>query len=449
VVVGTLLKPMIVMEFRLAVESGQSGFWKIMLGKIKRDLEQGRSLMTFASLQAVGQTFGMVAPLVVAKAFSADLFGSYSLSKMIVFFFAAILVSASQAPFIVFASQERTQSGKINRAFTVQLMFFTLGLCVFAGLALPLSRQMMAFAGINAGDLLFVLLAFVGLAMEAFVCNLFMAMGERVRSSLVELVFGSSSLGFIIAFYLGGSISLRTVFLTYILSALVVLVTFIKAIDFRQLLPLKIDKRYMKDMLTFTKWIMLGATALYFVNWGDNLVLRYYKSMADIGAYNLGYQIFKGVVMLALIVNSYFLPFVSQHISDGPRMRDYLSRKRPRIFLVGVFCIALLFLAVPHIFNFYGGEYREAIAVLRVLLIGSVAVLHTVFYIPILNALKRYRVHQTINVLHVSLNLFLDLVLVPVMGLLGAAVATTIAYFCQAAMFEIYFRLRLRRLFWQ
>jgi Na+-driven multidrug efflux pump len=41
------------------------------------------------------------------------------------------------------------------------------------------------------------------------------------------------------------------------------------------------------------------------------------------------------------------------------------------------------------------------------------------------------------------------MLLVPVMGLLGAAVATTTAYFCQAVTFEIYFRIRLRKLFWQ
>jgi O-antigen/teichoic acid export membrane protein len=171
--------------------------------------------------------------------------------------------------------------------------------------------------------------------------------------------------------------------------------------------------------------------------------------MADIGAYNLGYQVFKGVVMLALIVNSYFLPFVSRHISDGPRMRDYLSRKRSRIFLVGVFCIALLFLVTPYIFNFYGEGYRDSAAVLRILLVGTVPILHTAFYVPILNSLQRYRFHQTVNVFHVVLNLLLDMLLVPVMGLLGAAVATTIAYFCQAVTFEIYFRIRLRKLFWQ
>jgi O-antigen/teichoic acid export membrane protein len=171
--------------------------------------------------------------------------------------------------------------------------------------------------------------------------------------------------------------------------------------------------------------------------------------MADIGAYNLGYQVFKGVVMLALIVNSYFLPFVSQHISDGPTMRDYLSRKRSRIFLVGVFCIVLLFLTVPYIFNFYGEDYRDSAAVLRILLVGTVPILHTAFYVPILNSLKRYRFHQTVNVFHVVLNLLLDMLLVPVMGLLGAAVATTTAYFCQAVTFEIYFRIRLRKLFWQ
>jgi Na+-driven multidrug efflux pump len=46
----------------------------------------------------------------------------------------------------------------------------------------------------------------------------------------------------------------------------------------------------------------------------------------------------------------------------------------------------------------------------------------------------------------VSINLGLDLLLVPAMGMLGAAVATVIAYFCRVVIMETYFRLRLRKL---
>ncbi|MBN2139324.1 MAG: polysaccharide biosynthesis C-terminal domain-containing protein [Sedimentisphaerales bacterium] len=421
---------------------------KTMLHRIKHELKQGKTLMTFTTLQAAGQAFGMVAPLVVAKAFSAELFGSYSLSKMVVFFFGAFLVSSTQAPFIIFANQERARSGKINQAFTAQCVFLALSLFIFAVLAVSFRTYIIQFAGIDRGDLLCVALAFVGIALKAFMSNLFMGMGQRVKNSLVELAFGSFTLGLILLFYLTGTMTLRAIFLTYLASAVFVSAIFVWSIDWSQLLPLSVDKQRFKDMLNFTKWIMFGATAIYFVNWGDYVVLRYYKSMGDIGAYGLGYQIFKGAVTLILVVNAYFLPFVSQHITDSVKMRDYLFGKRPKIFLVGIGFIVLLFVLVPYLLNIYDKDYEESSVVFRVLLVGCIPILYTVFYVPILNTMGKYRFHQTVNFFHVVLNLVLDVLLVPVMGLLGAAVATTAAYFCQAATFEVYFRLRLRRLLW-
>jgi len=170
--------------------------------------------------------------------------------------------------------------------------------------------------------------------------------------------------------------------------------------------------------------------------------------MDDIGTYNLGYQLFKGIGMLTFIIYVYFLPFVSQHIEDIAKMRNYLFNKRPKIFLVGIVVIGLFFVAVPYAFKFiYKGVYQDSVTVLWILLIGSVSRLYVIFYDPILNALKKYKFAQTVTLLQLLLNLFLDLLLVPVMGIYGAAVATVIAYFCRMIIYEIYFRKRIRGLF--
>jgi len=418
-----------------------------MWQKIKQELKQGKTLITFSFLQATGQILAMVVPLVVAKFFSPELFGSYSLAKMVVIFFATLLISSSQTPFIVFAGKERSKSGKINRAFSVQCIFLAASLCAFAVTVVLFNKQIIAFAGINRGDLAFVLAAFVGLGLKIFICNLFMAMGQRIKCSIAELLFGALMLSFVSVLYLTDAIGIRTLFLTYLVSSLLVVLIFVKTIDFDQLLPLGADKSHFKEMFHFTKWVMLGTTAVYFTNWGDNLVLRLYVSMGDIGTYNLAYQVFKGMIALSLIIYVYFLPFVSQHIHDRTKMRDYLYRKRPRIFLLGCLVIAVSLVIGPNIIRaIYGNTYASSSAILRILLVAVVPMLHVVLYAPILNALKKYRVTQTVTTLQVAVNVILNLVLVPKMGLTGAAVATVVAYCFQSVIIEIYFRLRLKKL---
>lgn len=418
----------------------------IMLARIGRELRQGKTLITFTSIRALGETLGMVAPLIVAKFFSPGLFASYSLARMVVFFFAALLISSSQVPFIIFANQEKLARGRINKTFSVQLTFLILSLFLFAAMSLLLGRYIMAFAGINRGDLFFVQLAFVGFVLKTFLCNLFMAMGQRIKNSLAELAFSGFTLCLVFVLHLTDRLSLRTVFLIYFTSALLVVFIFIKTIDFGPLRPFIIDKRHFSDILDCVKWIMLATTAVYFVNWGDNLVLRCFVSMQNIGTYNLAYQAFKGVLMLSFIIDAYFLPFISQHVSDAAKMRVYLSEKRPKIFLFGLLGIGLLFVVLPRIFRIYGDAYRDSIMLLRILLIGSVPMLYTVFYTPIFSALKEYKFLQIACMLQVLLNIILDLLLVPPMGPPGAAIATVVAYFCLAAIIEVYYRVKLKKM---
>jgi O-antigen/teichoic acid export membrane protein len=417
-----------------------------MLSRIKREFEQGKTLVTFTSLQATGQALGMIVPLVVAKVFSPELFGSFSLANMILFFFLTLAIASSQTPFIVFANEERGRSGKISKTFSVQCTFLVASFCIFVAIILLFNKQVTLFVMIDRVDMLFVLLAFAGLSLKSFLCNLFMAMGQRIKCSFAELAFSGLTLSLVLVLCLARAISLRTVFLTYLVSALVVVCIFAKNIDFNQLLPFNFDKGHFKEMFNFTKWIMLGATSVYFINWGDNLVLRLYVSMDDIGTYNLAYQVFKSALSLTFVAPAYFLPFVSQHIHDRRKMREYLFKKRPRILLLGVAAIAVFFVVGPLILRMiYADKYAGSSTILRILLVGLVPTLHAVLHAPILNALKKYRFTQTVNMFQVALNVILNLLLVPSMGLTGAAVATVVAYWFQAAIIEIYYRCKLKK----
>jgi O-antigen/teichoic acid export membrane protein len=424
-----------------------------MLKTIGRDLKQGKTLLQFGFLNGVGQAFGMLAPLVVAKFLaSAELYASYCLAKMVVFLFSTLLIASSQTPFIVFANRERAERGKINKAFSVQLGFLVLSFCIFFGIALPFRKYLADFAGVDIVTSLFVMLAFVGLALKSFVCNLFMALGQRLKNSLAELVFGGSTLLLVFVLYWTDTLNLRTLLAVYPVSALLVVLVSAKAIDLGQLLPLGFDGRLLRDMFNFTKWVMLGATAVYFINWGHNIVLVLFKSLgvvskADIGSYNLAYPIFKGLATLTFVVNAYFLPFISQHIEDSTKIRLYLYNKRPKIFLLGLALIGIIFLGAPYFLELiYASRYEGSAVVLRVLLTANVLILCAIFYAPILNALKKYKFTQTLNVIQLLLSVLLALLLVPVMGMVGAAVATVLAYFCQVVIIETYFRARLKKL---
>jgi len=419
-----------------------------MLRKIKQELAQGKTLLQFGFLQAFGRTAGMVIPLILAKFFSKDLFGRYSLTEMIIYFFVAFLITSTKAPFIVCANQERTSSGRINKAFTVQTVLLLASLFLFLAVSVIFRKPLTTFAKISTAQLLFVGVGFLGMTFKDFIGNLFLALNQRIKYALVELTFGLAAILLIIVFYLTNHLNLKSVFLSYSISTIVVYLVFIRTIDLKLLLPLDFDKRNFIEILHLVKWTAFGVSAVYFINWGGNLVLRYYGiSMSDIGVYNLGYKFFKGLTMLVYILSSYFLPFISENINNREKIRIYLSRKRPRIFMLGFAVLIMIFFVAPYFLDLiYQDKYDDSVPVIRILLVAAALFLYAAFYGPLFSALKKFKVSQIFSVVQVAINIILNLVLIPRYGINGAAVATVLAYLLLAVACESYFRLRLKKL---
>ena len=171
-----------------------------MFGKIKQQLTEGKNLMTFVGLRFAGQVLGIVLPFVVAKFFSSALFGSYLLARMVIFFVAALTISSVQTHFIVHANQERNQTGKINKSFSIQCVFLGISLCLFFVMVTVFAGQIAIFAEISRFDLIFVSLGFVGFVLQIFLGNLFLALGQRTTSALAALAYNFFTVFFVVVF---------------------------------------------------------------------------------------------------------------------------------------------------------------------------------------------------------------------------------------------------------
>ncbi len=419
-----------------------------MFDRIKRELSLAKNLLTFTSLRVASQVVGAVIPLIIAKFFTESLFGSYSLAKMLVFFATTLAISSTRRAFVVYANEERAAGGKINKTVSVQLIF--LFSCIFlCGIAAFVFRpQFIRFTGVKSGDVLYVFLALAGFAVKSFFCHLQMALGNRIWNGISELLYAAFNLLFIFIFYAGEMLNLRSVFLVYFLSAILLVLVQAWIIDIKLLLPFRIDLMHFKKMFDFTKWVALGATATYFINWGDNIVLRIFVPFSEIGVYNFSYQIFKGLIFMTGIISQYFLPFLTINISNTEKIREYFSSKRPKILAMGFSGWLIAFFGVPFAIGYiYGDKFSESISVFQILSIAILIRMVTVFYSPIYSALKKYKFTTFVDLVQITANVLLALALVPYYGIKGAAVATVAAYAAKWIIFEFYNRNYLKEMF--
>ena len=176
----------------------------------------------------------------------------------------------------------------------------------------------------------------------------------------------------------------------------------------------------------------VGAMAVvslcsYGVAWADVYILAAFRSDADVGVYSLAYQIFAFVTQLASYWLVVALPEHARSSASGEDLREQLGKS-------GVETYTALWAALIAVGGAVGGmllpvvfsdAYEEAVPALLLLLGGSGIFIAVYFaMLPALIAAGRSQLVARVAVASVAINIGLDLVLVPTVGIVGPALAT-------------------------
>ncbi|MDA3855128.1 MAG: polysaccharide biosynthesis C-terminal domain-containing protein [Candidatus Woesearchaeota archaeon] len=399
-------------------------------------------LIQFTSLKILGEFFVFLFPLIIAKFVLPEAYGTYSLGMMIIFFSTTLLLGSSITPFIISANKELKEEKSVSKSFTNQLIFLIISLSLIGLFFLLFSSYIIDFVHIDKMMLVFLYLAFVGISIKSILGNYFLGIDKKTEFTKVGIYYGIFLL--ILLFILG--FELKNLFLNYFLSSILLLLVTLPKIKFSKVFPLKFDKEMFLEHWDFTKWQIFGLTAVYFINWGDSIIINYYLGVYDVGVYNLAYQVFKGIISFMYIVNTFYLPEISKNVKDKKFINKYLFRTRIQLFLLVVFGVLVGIVLVPFILNsFFDESYMQASSILQVLLIGVIFKFWSIFYNPLYNVLKRYKYLQIMNVFQIILNIGLGIWFVVSFGLLGVAWATTISYFARTFVDEVYFWKKVRK----
>ncbi|MCD4711909.1 MAG: polysaccharide biosynthesis C-terminal domain-containing protein [Clostridiales bacterium] len=164
-------------------------------------------------------------------------------------------------------------------------------------------------------------------------------------------------------------------------------------------------------------------------------------SSEDVGIYNAAYKIFNAIANFTFVISSYYAGNISQYFAkkEYVKIRNFFYRERFIIFGLSLFLhLIIILFSKPIILFLYGVRYVESISILNVLLIGSVFRYITVFYMLYYNTNNKYRLQQVINIFRAIINIILDIIFIKIFGLIGPAIATTVAMFL-AFVFSLFY----------
>ena len=196
---------------------------------------------------------------------------------------------------------------------------------------------------------------------------------------------------------------------------------------YKKILNFKISFQKRQNLVILRISIYLGISAFLSMayNYLDIIMLSKMGGMDDIGYYSAAYRILLVTRIFPTILATAFLPQFSSRHADTKKLSMLFSEGTGYLFLIIIPLIpGAFYLADPIITFICGNDFAPGGSALRILSLATGAQMLNIFFVPLYIALNEQRKIVHFQIVGLILNIVLNLILIPRLSFLGAAVAT-------------------------
>lgn len=394
-------------------------YYKILFSRIMAiDPVQRQSIVSF--IWKILFTFlGFLSTMYFAHAVGADILGAYFL--FVAYFNISRIVSDSG--FGEAAIKRISEGEEPNEYFSTSLVLRSLVLGVVI-LALITFRSY--FVDLNdAGVFIWLLLAlFVSLPNGA-IANGIAGCGKMgIHSTCVFINHVSRILIQVVAVFLGyGAGGLAGGFVAGMLASTIIELRFV------DLHFVHFGWRHIKSLSVFSFWLFLTSGGVLVYSYADTIMIGYYLNNADVGVYRVVLQFTSFAALSTITLRGILWPKVSHWSMIGEKglIEESLSRALTYSFILAVpILIGGILLGERMLYFFYGAVFATGYLAFVILLIVQVVNIFQFFFTMYLGALDRQKDAFKVTAVGASANIVINVLLIPVIGITGAAIATLV-----------------------
>lgn len=188
--------------------------------------------------------------------------------------------------------------------------------------------------------------------------------------------------------------------------------------------------KHVLNLTTFSFWIFLTSSGLLVFTYADTIIVGYFLSNSDVGVYRVAFQLSTAATFIALSLQNVLYPKMSEWSSTNRYLlvERALSRSITYSLLLAIpVCFGGWLLGERLLYYLYGAPFAEARDVLLILLIVQVVMVFMYLQTMSLNALNQPKASFRATAIAVIINIGLNFVLIPLIGISGAALATLVS----------------------
>ena len=387
--------------------------------------------------------------IIVARHYGPEVYGLLALSLMVFGWFALLSKLGLGEGILRYVSLYRGKRDDEKISYLVKRSLWTLFLTgIIFGILLFLFSDLIAQKIFNNSELSVFLKIFSLIIPLATLNTIFFSLMKAYEKigwfsftskvldnfvkliTLVVLIFlGADSLNVPISYAIGAGITLVTSYF------------FCKTVLRRAFKSRVIEsKRAFRSMFSYSWPLIFFGFAVALLHQTDSFIIGIFRNVEEVGFYNAAIPIALLLTFSTDLFNQLFFPLVTKEYSRGNRetVRQLSKQVGKWIYMLSL-PLFILFIIFPGFFIqlLFGEEYLIATNALRFLSIGAmfIAIFDVSKQLIAMKGKSKIILLDVIAV--VSINLILNLILVPKHGINGAAFATMVSFIILGVIFAI------------
>ena len=187
------------------------------------------------------------------------------------------------------------------------------------------------------------------------------------------------------------------------------------------------EKSYLFEMLKFSVPLVFSGVAVWVSLYVDRLLISHFLTINDLGLYGIGYRLASVAGLIMVGFQSALTPLIYTYHKekDTPQQIERIFRLFLVVAMLFFLFISLFSLDILKIFttpSFYGGW------LVVVYIVPAILLANMYIFAPGISIAKKNNYLIWINVVGAILNLLLNSIFIPFLGIEGAGLATLLSY---------------------
>ncbi|WP_456426843.1 flippase [Desulfurobacterium sp.] len=184
-----------------------------------------------------------------------------------------------------------------------------------------------------------------------------------------------------------------------------------------------------KALLFVSIPMLLSSSLALIMGWTDTIMLGMFRSAHEVGIYNVALKLSTMTSISLMAINTIAAPKFAEFWGRGDKEGlAKVAQQSTKLIFWTSFPVLLLFLIFPKpILGIFGEEFKVGAVVLMILTVGQFvnAAAGSVGYILLMTGFQQF--HRNVILMGTTLNVILNYLMIPIYGIVGAAVASTVS----------------------